>query len=515
VKFQKLHYVVVFVSLVLTGLVLVQIYWIRNAIRLNEQQFRASVNQSLANLSLHLEQHESLDQFRLFYLDPLSKVVKKKESVHDTSFVIIKETDSFFSFTADSNRKFRFENSLTTESDSPRKKIKIEFSNFSINKNTLGVFDSLEVSIRKKGDIINKLLENWLDISVGFEKFDRINIHQLDSLLNYHLTANGINSAVQYGLIAENGEVKYMSHPDSSKILASDYTTKLFPNDIISPELSLKVYFPHHFSYLFRKSGFILGLSIFLLLSLILVFYFSVRNILKERKLQEIKNDFVNNMTHELKTPISTISLACEAANDPDMASVNSTKEHFEVIREESYKLSKMVDIALRNALIDEYDFVLNKSETALKKIVDNCINGLSYIIAEKNAIVDIELDEKVENIYVDSFHFQTLLTNIIDNAIKYSTNRPVIKLKTIASEHYLNIRIEDNGIGIAKEHLSKIFNKFYRVPKGHIHDVKGHGLGLSYVKRLVELHKGSIEVESHTGLGSCFTIKIPILKND
>lgn len=258
---------------------------------------------------------------------------------------------------------------------------------------------------------------------------------------------------------------------------------------------------------------FILGSVLFTII-ITTAFYITIRSLLKQKKLSEIKSDFINNMTHEFKTPLATISLAVDALKNEKVASDKEKTQYFTgVIKEENKRMNKQVEAILQAALLDKQEVQLNLKKHAAHEMINSAVNNMRLPVQEKGGQLDIKLEAKNDLIMADEVHFINFVNNLLDNAVKYSKENPVIKLTTSNVGNQFRIRIEDNGIGMNKETLNRIFEKFYRAHTGNIHNVKGFGLGLSYVKTMVDAHKGSIKPESTLGKGSSFTILLPLAK--
>jgi two-component system, OmpR family, phosphate regulon sensor histidine kinase PhoR len=241
------------------------------------------------------------------------------------------------------------------------------------------------------------------------------------------------------------------------------------------------------------------------------IFYTSMNTIMKQKKLAVIKNDFINNMTHEFKTPISTISLAVQVLKDDAIKKdENRLNRYIGIIQDENRRLGTQVEKVLQMALLDRGEVKLKLGMVNIHETIEQVLNNISVQIEQKDGIVNLELDADNPEIEVDEVHLTNIIYNLIDNANKYSPEKPEITIRTENVDNGLKISVLDKGIGMSKEQLSRIFEKFYRVPTGNLHDVKGFGLGLSYVKKMVESHNGSINVESKLGEGTVFEVVLP-----
>ncbi len=283
----------------------------------------------------------------------------------------------------------------------------------------------------------------------------------------------------------------------------------------LAKEEFLVVIVPHQRSIILREiTWFILG-AIFFTIVITTAFFLTIRTLLRQKKLSEIKSDFINNMTHEFKTPLATISLAVDALKNEKVISDKEKTNYFTaVIKEENKRMNKQVETILQAALLDKQEVQLNLKKVSAHELITSALNNIALPVNEKQGKLDILLEAPKDMIMADEVHFTNLINNLLDNAVKYSKDEGLqISLHTSNVGNYLKIQIEDNGIGMNKETLSRIFEKFFRAHTGNIHNVKGFGLGLSYVKTMVEAHKGIIKAESILGKGSSFHISIPLAK--
>ena len=280
----------------------------------------------------------------------------------------------------------------------------------------------------------------------------------------------------------------------------------------LAKEEFLIVIVPHQRSIILREiTWFILG-AIFFTLVITTAFFLTIRTLLRQKKLSEIKSDFINNMTHEFKTPLATISLAVDALKNEKVSADKDKSNYFiAVIKEENKRMNKQVETILQAALLDKQEVQLNLKKLSAHDMIKIALNNIELPINDKQGKLEVELEAPKCTIMADEVHFTNVINNLLDNAVKYSNDNPDIKLSTSNAGNQLKIRIEDNGIGMNKETLSRIFEKFYRAHTGNIHNVKGFGLGLSYVKTMVDAHKGSIKAESTLGKGTIFTISLPL----
>jgi two-component system phosphate regulon sensor histidine kinase PhoR len=283
--------------------------------------------------------------------------------------------------------------------------------------------------------------------------------------------------------------------------------------NLVSEEL-LSVVVPHQQSLIWKEViWFILGAILFTLI-ITTAFFITIRTLLKQKKLSEIKSDFINNMTHEFKTPLATISLAVDALKNEKVTGNKEKTDYFTaIIKEENKRMNKQVETILQAALLDKKEVQLNLKRSAAHDLIVAALNNINLQVDEKGGILEVEMEAENDVINADEVHFTNVINNLLDNAVKYSKENPHIKLTTKSAGNQFKIKIEDNGIGMNKETLHRIFEKFYRAHTGNVHNVKGFGLGLSYVKTMVEAHHGTIKAESILGKGSSFCITIPLAK--
>jgi two-component system phosphate regulon sensor histidine kinase PhoR len=346
---------------------------------------------------------------------------------------------------------------------------------------------------------------------------DRIDRYVLDSLLKQEIAARGIRIPFEYGVCVDVGSDSaehflFSSAPGyQEERLHEGYRAALFPNDLFSKNNFLYVYFPDQQGYLFRELGLTLASSGVLVLVMAVCFYIAVSTIIRQKKLSDIKNDFINNMTHEFKTPVSTISLATEMLQDDTVAaSPTMLKRYLGIIRDENRRMGQQVEKVLQAAQFDRGEVKLKLGEVHLHDVIEKVLTNLSPQIEAKQGEVTLDLEAEQPVVEADEVHLTNLVYNLLDNANKYSPEPPRITLHTEDAPGGLLLRVSDHGIGMNREALKNIFEKFYRVPTGNLHNVKGFGLGLSYVKQIIDEHHGTIQVESQPGRGSTFEVFLP-----
>jgi two-component system phosphate regulon sensor histidine kinase PhoR len=367
---------------------------------------------------------------------------------------------------------------------------------------------------KNKAELVKDVLTDVIHGSRNIhERLDRIS---LDTLLKKELKSRGITIPYRY-IVKNNSNMIFASFAENSipNFIRDSYKVQLFPSDLQPKNDFLFVHFPDTQGFILRNMWTVFGSSILLIIMIGGIFYTSVNTMLKQKKLATIKNDFINNMTHEFKTPISTISLAVEVMKDNDVKKDNSKMNRYlNIIQDENRRLGTQVEKVLQMALLDKGDVKLKLERVNIHETIEQVLTNLSVQIEQKNGHVTLELDAEEPEIEADEVHLTNIIYNLLDNANKYSPESPDITIRTKNEEGFLKITIADKGIGMSKEQLNKIFERFYRVPTGNLHDVKGFGLGLSYVKKMVESHQGMIQVESKPGEGSSFEVYLPLNRN-
>lgn len=337
----------------------------------------------------------------------------------------------------------------------------------------------------------------------------------LNRIIKEALVEENINADFDFGLfnILTNEFVVEPTHYPAKTILSSEYVFTLKFNEKFSAPHYLILYFPGERGVFFqRMSNIAILIAVFLLIILV-ISGVTLFKLYQQKRITDIKNDFVNNITHEFKTPISTISLACEALSDESITDKDFQKTYISIIQDENNRLKKMVNNILQLAKLNKGQLVMNLERVDIHQIIQHVIDSVSLQISSKKGILSLHLDASDPIILADPSHIENVIINLIENAIKYTPTNPIIEIKTFTEKKHLCVSIQDNGIGISKKDQKKIFNEFYRVTKGNVHDNQGYGLGLGYVKKIVFLHGGFITVDSVVKKGSTFTIHLPYKK--
>ena len=368
--------------------------------------------------------------------------------------------------------------------------------------------------IFKKARFVNEMMVDAFRNNIYEKPEERVDVGFLDSVLRQELK-NDLPERYEFCVTDENQVPLTLTHAPIHYNTQIDTTlshrTLLYPSNPLDEDLYLHLYFPQQKSFLIMEmwAPLLVNLSLVLLIIAALILMF--RTILSQNKLSEMKNDFISNMTHEFKTPISTISLACQAMNDTDMIGDenNATKPFVKMIDEENKRLSLLVERILQSATLDKGELHLKNEKILLNELIEDTVRSAQLRLKNIDGTIVMNMPHELIYVQGDKFHIANALSNLLDNAIKYSDSALHIRITLQKEGKNISISIADNGIGIKKEHLNKIFDKLYRIPTGNVHNVKGFGLGLSYVKAIIEKHGWTISVNSKYGQGSEFIIRL------
>ncbi|MFH1004161.1 MAG: HAMP domain-containing sensor histidine kinase [Bacteroidota bacterium] len=512
------------IAVALLGLIGIQLYWINNAFTIRQQHFSQSVNEALNNVVYKIEKKSAATkiQKRLNFRKQGLRWLKQSDSLKQGTNPHIK---IFEELTTDSAgvviHKSRKKTITGDSMSASHPDVNIQFgSNEPFVISQIDSTDDRFSWVFQKSDLVSDIFDELVSINIYKGYNEKVDTLLIDSILSSELMNKGIEAKYQYGIFNgpsshRNNLNQYFSRGTDSlkkkEIINSKYKVNLSPDNIFIPSKYLSVFFFEETNYILQTMWVILTGSAIFILVIIFAFYYTVATILKQKKLSDIKNDFINNMTHELKTPISTISLACEVMND---ASIKTSKEkanyYVSVIKEETHRIGLLVENILQTAILDRGQFKLKLQEVNVHEIIERAISNIRLQIEKKQGEIILNINAENEIIQADRIHLANIFHNLIDNAMKYSVGNPIIKIQTENLNKGIIVSITDNGIGISNENQKKIFETFYRVSTGNIHNVKGFGLGLSYVKAAVEKHGGNINVESEIGKGSKFSVYLP-----
>lgn len=515
---MKKKYIYILIGIItsaLIGLVFIQIYWIDNAVTLKEEGFKRNVRSALFSVSDKLEKMDAA--FRIKAHKKGQQLFNQRLNMLHPSLLkgddstIFRKDGVTYQVSENQSNDGVYEQSIQSVSSNGQVGFQLSIQSQGLGQGHLFNGNNI-VQNNNHSTVLNEMLQDLLESNRYRTIRERINKNTLDSLLKTELENRGIRAEYQYGVFDYNGnELIIDSVSNINKIRQSGFYTQLFTNDVLKTPHFLTVFFPHQKGYLLKTMWMMLSTSVLLLIIIVWAFTFTIQTIFKQKKLSEVKNDFISNMTHELKTPISTISLACEALTDKDMSANEEIRSNYVgMINQENKRLGLLVESVLKSATWDKGDLKLEKEEFDLHQIIEEVSDNILIQVESKFGEIHKDLKAGMSLITADQVHITNLIYNLLDNANKYSITTPEITISTKNVKEGILLIISDNGIGIKRENLNKIFEKFYRVPTGNVHDVKGFGLGLNYVKAIVDRHGGEISASSVFGKGTKFKIYIP-----
>ena len=483
------------------GLLYLQINYVDIILKTRSEQFDETVKQCLHQVSKNLE----LDETRQYLEDDINR--DQNSFLYQN--VIITDSDGGvqqIELQSFSSPKFQPRSSLSNQQTN------------SIVNTSRDLQKTLKQRYQYQGGLIDEVIYNILYTANLKPIQERVNFKKLNSYLKNEFINSGLNLPFVFSVINKDGNEVYRSGKIDGEPLASDIITQvLFPNDPPSKQNYLKVYFPTKGDYISNSITFIVPSVIFSMI-LLITFIFTIYIVFRQKRLSEMKNDFINNMTHELKTPVSTISLAAQMLKDSDITKSPEVFKHISgVINDETKRLGFLVEKVLQMSLFERQKATLKLKELDANDLIISVANTFALKVEKYGGTLDLDLDALDSTIYVDEMHITNVLFNLMDNAVKYRRQDVPLALvvRTWNENGKLHISVEDNGIGIKKEYLKKVFDRFFRVPTGNKHDVKGFGLGLAYVRKIIEDHKGSIRAEQgNNNIGTKFIITLPLIKS-
>ena len=532
---NRLGWIITLMSVALTGLIAFQWYWIDTVITGNRDHFERDVMTALSNVTKKLEQQEAL-----FYVNrKMSNFSSQGQSRGFQPFQFQATPPLNQRQILQGEKKVRFDDSLSSTGSfnfsfevvgAPLRSNQVGKAFFDVLKSNINNIqfaypkDAQETEtlnsnlkeilekISNKSNMMMGLLEEMMLPKIGLT--NRFDPDQLDSLLHTELKKKSIDIPYDYAIInPRSGRLIEISKDYSNeRLLQSHFKTNLFPNDVTNEPNLLVIDFPSQEKYLMSKIWFPLSSSALLILIILICFGYAVFTIVRQKKISVMKTDFMNNMTHEFKTPISTIGLAIEALLDPTIPQKPSMKmKYLGIIAGENKRLESQVSDVLQMAQLDKNELKLNLVTVDLHAIIQQAVDKISIQMERKLGHLKLALNATQFKFKGDEAYLLGVLLNLLDNALKYSKDAPNIMIRTQNIRGQLICSIKDHGMGMSKEAQRSIFQKFYRVASGNVHNIKGFGLGLAYVKEIITLHHGSIEVESELKKGTNFIVKFPL----
>lgn len=532
-KKHKFTGIIILMALSLMGIISVQIFWMNKAISIKEEQFNQQVNQALARASHRIERNQNayfmsslfgrmpniqiyqnnkpinasndstFTEFSEFWYDKAEEKNIKVHKIDNNGFETVNYTFDTIIENGNSKQHIQTYSQITKPKEN-----KIIISN-EISTNKDFSHNSAEVQLN---EVMEQMILEFTVRDISIE--DRLSYSVVAPTIEYELKNSNIPLKFEYAIADYSGKIynKLKTKGFKNDKAKNAFKTVLFPSDILIQSDMLMLYFPNKINYLTNNLLWPFTGSVIFTLIILIIFYSTLRIIFNQKKVSEIKNDFINNMTHEFKTPIATISLAADSITNPNILNSPEKVNHFtNIIKEENRRMNRQVESVLKMSLIDKKDFNLIVRETKVHPLIEQAVKNIRLQVEQKNGEIELSLSADNNQLKVDETHFTNLVYNLLDNANKYSLNEPPqIQVSSYNLNDRFYLAVTDNGIGMDKEMQEKIFEKFYRVPTGNVHTVKGFGLGLSYVKAIIMQFNGNISVKSKKNIGSTFTIEIP-----
>ncbi len=538
---RKIIIISTIVSLAVVTLIGIQVYWIQNALNLKEANFHRSVDEAITRVINRIERIEIAKQLKknqkgsmlLRSMDSLNMLIYDQMLVSQKTIFkkamraqiqLLNESKSQSKEQPNRNHFSKGDSNLITITEKHQEEASHHSSPVKNQKGNGGKSDSLQIPdfvpsgrtrelFEQQSSLFDVIVEDIFTRTPPQPLETRITTGLLDTLISTELSAKGIS--IEYEFAVYSPALNQIALEKTGKyhdqLLRKGYSFTLFPNNLFTPPDYLYVYFPEKSRFILFQMWGMLAVSLALVLVIIAAFIYSITTIIRQKKLSEMKNDFINNMTHEFKTPISTVSLACQALIDSDVQKSDELyNSYISIISDENKRLGIMAEKILQTAVLEKGKLNARKEQLNIHEIIGDVIKNIGIQIEIRDGVIKTYLDAEQFQIVGDKIHISNVIYNLLDNANKYTPRKPHIKVRTENAPGGILILVEDNGIGISKTYQKKIFEKLFRVPTGDIHNVKGFGLGLSYVKFVVEKHMGTITVESEPNKGSIFRVFLP-----
>ena len=576
-KIQKrtLALLIMLIAIALVGLLTLQYVLIANAFRLKQQTFRQNVNAAMNAIVQQLETREAVGSvFRVAVKEPPVKSRMHMYSFSNDSVVSVSVTsnsaDSFGRVFVSSDlphlrERFsdrppiRWEGQRLWYSVTSPQHVLIRAFNQATDKDTVLVNGfmqagehSLDVgnnsfadgefifkflsdsttaaiqvqngsmrnvpsngaSVKKREELVGRVVDKMF-VAEQIPIEQRLSCAVLDSVIGKSLRESGIELPFAYGVISERSDSLQLMQPASysSELQASEFKTRLFPNDVFFSFNRLALFFPGQQIFILKQIGPLLGLTVLFMAIIVFCFGYTIRTILRQKQFSVRLMDFINNMTHEFKTPISTVSVAAETMMHPNVIhDEEKLRRYGTVIQDENLRMKHQVDKILQMAVLEEGTYKLKCGPVDVHEIISKAAENTALQVEARAGTISCALEADSTTISADVVHFTNIINNLLDNAVKYSHERPEIKVSTRNSDGSIRITIADNGIGISEEDQRRVFEKYFRVHTGNVHNVKGFGLGLSYVKLMTEAQGGSITLNSTPGRGTSIELSFPVI---
>lgn len=513
-------------SISLIGLILIKFYWVNLLLQKNNEQFKQHVQQVIGNVSQKINEREAYAYMESYnrMKDSLGKVPKQSdikklylisenkntnEVIFYSNSIIPQDydiTSSFFDKKADS---------VPIKNYIAERKTEV-FNGNGLDNSNFGFRNTPNVTIENKGnlEILDKVQFEiaFKDIMSQKSLYDRLSKDDLERILYNELNKYEVKTPFEFG-VYNNGLATKIRSENFKYDKEVTFGVPILQDIDGNSRYQLLVMFPQKSKYVLSSIISVVALSLLLTMIIIFTYASALKQLITQKQISEIKSDFINNMTHEFKTPIATINLALDAIKNPKIIDDKvKVQRYLQMIKDENKRMHAQVENVLRISKLEKKELDILKEPHNIHEIIEDAIEHISLIVEDREGEIKTELLANRTTALLNDSHFINVIVNILDNAIKYTNGIPLIEIKTENVRDFILIKIKDNGIGMSKVAQKKAFDKFFREHTGDVHNVKGHGLGLSYVKQIIDDHNGYISVESEKGKGSTFTIKMPII---
>lgn len=514
--------IVVLMSISLIGIIAVQVFWINNAVESKKEQFKNDIQKSLGSVSERINEREEAEfekqidglieniglatnaQIKNYFFQQIDTTTKQKITFGGTFL----------------EKNFKLPTDFLDNDSIILKRVsgKQDFFQSRLIKGVDNIFSSenkKRYSFTKRYKDMEKpyfsqALEAYKKTKPIHQRVSNI---ELNKTIKEELEKRNVSLDFKYGVYSIDGLATKLKSGYYTINKKDSYRYPFFFNASGDVEYELYVTFPDKDEHILSGISNILILSLFFILIIVIAFSSSLYQLIRQKKISEIKTDFINNMTHEFKTPIATINLALDSIKNPKIIHNNDkVLRYVQMIRDENKRMHSQVENVLRISRLEKNEIEISKETVDLHDIIEDAISRIGLLIADNQGRLDMHFEAITAEIPGNQFHLTNVIVNILENALKYSEGAPKIDVYTESTNKFFVFKIKDEGIGMSKAVQKLVFNKFYREQKGNIHDVKGHGLGLAYVKEIVEKHHGTVFVESEKGVGSLFTVKLPLI---
>lgn len=534
----RFQFLVVLMSLALLGITLIQLYWISTTYENKDDQFQHMVNLTIGKVVDRVQEKERYD-FQKKLIDYKNKTGKTPDQTEVRKIFYTEknvETNEEIVYTniisVENFKDINFGKTFIDSASGSKK----DYKNYISSRKTeiyhgkptyidgvlSGVHRSLNTQnqpdevIEKTGNVddLDKIVINttYYDVVSAYPIEDRLNNNLLNTLIKQELANNKLPTNFEYAVF-NNGlgtSIKSGNFVFNEK---NTYSVPILTDVENHSKYQLYISFPQKSKFLFSDLLPFILISLLFTVVIIAAYYSAIRQLITQRQISEIKNDFINNMTHEFKTPIATINLALDAIKNPKIISdEEKVLRYIQMIRDENKRMHAQIENILRISKLEKKELDIPKEKVELTEVLEVAIDHVSLLIEDREGTLNTHFNTTRDSVLINPTHFTSVFVNILDNAIKYSHNAPVIDIYTENIKDTIVVKIKDQGSGMSKTATKKIFDKFYREHTGDLHNVKGHGLGLAYVKQIVDDHNAQVYVESEKGKGSTFIIKIPLI---